>query len=232
MLNPDAAKSGSASLAAGAGVTTVCSPLSSGMAGVCLSFSPATDHTESTQTSVCILLDDSPSRGALSTTVRRSMSIDRSLRDVHVTSNNWCRFSRCGFPGCESNVLKHLCIPTEFLWHPSHCSDLLNPSLKVHHQVRIIDFTLAYPNASGKSRFALAATRSLHTELTTKTTGSATFLWHKGAGLTATCLIRMSFHQPLRSATMQRVIDQCCRCGTMWTLVFSLETEGTRDFSH
>ena len=96
---------------------------------------------------------------ALSTTIRRSMSIDHSLRDVHVSSNNLCRFSRCGFPGCEPNVLKHLCIPTEFLWHPSHCSVLLNPSLQVHHQVRIIDFTLAYPNAPGKSRFPLAATR-------------------------------------------------------------------------
>ena len=30
---------------------------------------------------------------------------------------------------------------------------------------------------------------------------------------------------------MQRVVDQCCRCGTMWTLVFSLETEGLRDES-
>ena len=30
---------------------------------------------------------------------------------------------------------------------------------------------------------------------------------------------------------MQRVIDQRCRCETMWTLVFSLETEGLRDFT-
>ena len=52
-----------------------------------------------------------------------------------------------------------------------------------------------------------------------------------GAGLTATCQFQMSFHKPTRSATMQRVIDQCCRCGTMWTLVFSLETEGLRDFT-
>ena len=97
---------------------------------------------------------------ALSTAVRRSMSINHSLRDVHVSSNNLCRFPWCGFPGCEPIVLKHLCIPTEFNWHPSHCSDLRNPSLKVYHQVRIIDFTLAYPDASGKSCFPLAATRS------------------------------------------------------------------------
>ena len=96
---------------------------------------------------------------ALSATVRRSMSIDHSLREVHVSSNNLCRFPQCGFPGCEPNVLEHLCIPTEFLWYPSHCSDLLNSSFEVYHQVRIIDFTLAFPNASGKSRFPLAATR-------------------------------------------------------------------------
>ena len=81
---------------------------------------------------------------ALSAAVLRSMSVNHSLSDVHVPSDNLCRFPWCGFPGCEPNVLKHLCIPTEFNWHPSHCSDLLNSSLKVHHQVRIINFTLAY----------------------------------------------------------------------------------------
>ena len=92
---------------------------------------------------------------ALCATVRRTMSIDHPLSDV--SSNNLCRFPRCGFPGCEPNVLKHLCIPTEFLWHPSHCSDLLNSSLKVH--TKCVSSISLLPTQMPPARFPFAATR-------------------------------------------------------------------------